>query len=309
MKTRIIKGEELKNEILSEIKIEIENLSKKHCKVPGIAFIGFSDVPLGKYNIPFHTGLANELGFRVYSETLTHGTSEEQMFLLIDKLNADSEIQAIEVLQPLPEYLNPLRIINRVDPAKEIEGFHPSNMMNALFPDIYDVKFHMCLPTALSLLFQKYRIVPKSDQEWVLILDDEFFNNPLVRMVTKTAIIKAVPDSCALTIVNKKNKNLETHCNTADFLVVVTKDPEFVKPEWLKKGVCIIDIYSNLVKEIPNKNNPGSLIPIVRGGVNVSSVENIASAIFPIPGGIMSVVLAIMLRNVLNVFKNSLSSS
>jgi 5,10-methylene-tetrahydrofolate dehydrogenase/methenyl tetrahydrofolate cyclohydrolase len=88
--------------------------------------------------------------------------------------------------------------------------------------------------------------------------------------------------------------------------VVVTKDPEFIQPEWLKKGVCVIDIYSNLVKEIPNKNSPDRLIPIIRGGVDVSSVENIASAIFPIPGGVMSVVLAVMLRNALNAFKKNL---
>jgi methylenetetrahydrofolate dehydrogenase (NADP+)/methenyltetrahydrofolate cyclohydrolase len=242
----------------------------------------------------------------VHSEVLTYGVDEDQMFSLIDKLNADTEIDAIEVLQPLPEYINPLRIMNRVDPSKEMEGFHPANMMKVLFPDIQEDEYNMCLPTALALLFQKYRITPKEDQEWVLILDDEFFNNPLVSMVTKTAITKAIPDSCVLTIVNKTNKNLELCCKRADYLVVVTKDPEFIQPEWLKKGVCVIDIYSNLVKEIPNKNSPDRLIPIIRGGVDVSSVENIASAIFPIPGGVMSVVLAVMLRNALNAFKKNL---
>jgi methylenetetrahydrofolate dehydrogenase (NADP+)/methenyltetrahydrofolate cyclohydrolase len=306
MKTRIIKGEELKSEILTEIKAEIESIAKNHNRVPGIAFIGFNDVPLGKYNIPFHQNLANELGFRVHSEVLTYGVDEDQMFSLIDKLNADTEIHAIEVLQPLPEYINPLRIMNRVDPSKEMEGFHPDNMMKVLFPDIQEGGYNMCLPTALALLFQKYRIAPKEDQEWVLILDDEFFNNPLVSMVTKTAITKAIPDSCVLTIVNKTNKNLELCCKRADYLVVVTKDPEFIQPEWLKKGVCVIDIYSNLVKEIPNKNSPDRFIPIIRGGVDVSSVENIASALFPIPGGVMSVVLAVMLRNALNAFKKNL---
>ena len=89
-------------------------------------------------------------------------------------------------------------------------------------------------------------------------------------------------------------------------MVVVTKDPEFVRPEWLKEGVFIIDIYSNLVKEVPSKKNPDMLVPIIRGGVNVESVVNIASGILPVPGGLMPIVLAVLFRNAVNSFKKEM---
>jgi methylenetetrahydrofolate dehydrogenase (NADP+)/methenyltetrahydrofolate cyclohydrolase len=115
-----------------------------------------------------------------------------------------------------------------------------------------------------------------------------------------------VPKDSPVTYVNKDSQKLIEHVKRADYLVVVTKYPEYVQPEWLKLGVCIIDIYSNLVKEIPSKNDPTKLVPIIRGGVNVNSVNNIASAILPIPGGLMTVVMAILFRNAVNSFKNSM---
>lgn len=225
------------------------------------------------------------------------------------QLNKNDDVHAIEVLQPLPTYLNPLRIVNKVHPNKEMEGFHPVHMMETLFPDIHDHKLPMCLPTALKELFKQNAIQVNKGDEWVLVLDDEFFGNPLVNMVTRTAITAMVPANCPLTIVNKEAGDIAIHCKRADFLVVVTKEPGFIQSDWLKEGVCIIDIYSNLVREVPSNKNPGQLVPIIRGGVSVESVKNIASAILPIPGGLMSVVLAIMLRNALTAFKTSLPKS
>jgi len=178
METKILKGNILQEKILSEVKNEISKLQEKYNKVPGIAFIGFSSVPLAKYNIPFHVQLAEDMGFNVFKEIKTGHVTEDELF----KIN--------------------------------------------------------------SIQIQK-------DEEWILILDDEFFSNPLVNMVARTAFIKAVPDDCALTFVNKNSQKLAEHCKRADYLVVATKYPEYVQAEWLKKGVCIIDIYSNLVKKIP----------------------------------------------------------
>ena len=116
-------------------------------------------------------------------------------------------------------------------------------------------------------------------------------------MVVRTAASKVVPDDCPVTILNKNSEKIIEHCKRADFLVVVSKTPEYIKPEWLKPGVCIIDIYSNLVREVPSKNDPNKLVPVIRGGVNVESVQHIAGAILPIPGGLMTVVMAILFRN------------
>ena len=307
METKILKGNALQEKVLGEVKNEIIKLKKVSNKLPGVAFIGFLGVPLGKYNIPLHVLMAEGLGFHVISEIKPENVTEDELFDLIEKLNKNKDIHAIVLLQPLPAHLNSVRITNRIDPDKEVEGFHPQNMLGTLIPDIQTNKYPMCLPTALLELFKSNSIQIQKEKEWVLILDDEFFSNTLVNMVARTAFIKAVPDDCALTFVNKNSQKLTEHCKRADYLVVVTKNPEYVQPEWLKPGVCIIDVYANLVKEIPSKKDPGRMVPIIRGGVNVESVKDIAGAILPIPGGLMSMVLAILFRNTLISFKNSLT--
>ena len=306
METKILKGNTLQEKVLSEVGQEIVDLNKEYNQKPGIAFIGFLGVPLGKYNIPLHVNMAIGLGFNVLSEIKPEQVTEVELFELIDKLNEDSDIHAIVLLQPLPSHLNSVRITNRIDPDKEVEGFHPQNMLSTIMPDARESKYPMCLPTALYELFKEGGIQVQKDQEWVFVLDDEFFSNPFTNMIVRTAAIKAVPDNNAVTIVNKNSKNLVEYCKRADYLVIVSKDPEYVQPEWLKSGVCIIDVYANLVKEIPSKKDHDRLIPILRGGVNVDSVINIAVAILPIPGGLMSMVIAILFRNALTAFKNYL---
>jgi methylenetetrahydrofolate dehydrogenase (NADP+)/methenyltetrahydrofolate cyclohydrolase len=304
MKTNIIKGDVLQAEMLANLKTEINKIRKEQNQIPGIAFVGFRNVPLGKYNIPFHVHTAEALGFKVFCEVLPDNAGERETFALIDSLNENENVHGIEILQPLPLHLNPLKIINRVTPEKEVEGFHPVHQMEILFPDLGRSRYPMCLPTALMELMDYYDLRIPAEAHWVLVMDDEFFDNPLVNMVTRTAFTKAVPKYSQLTIVNKRSGKMEAHCQQADYLVVVTKEPESIDPKCLKEGVFIIDIYSNLLKEIPSKNNPDKLIPIIRGGVNVKSVENIAGAIIPIPGGLMAVVMAVMLRNTLQAFKN-----
>jgi methylenetetrahydrofolate dehydrogenase (NADP+)/methenyltetrahydrofolate cyclohydrolase len=176
-----------------------------------------------------------------------------------------------------------------------------------MMPDARVSKYPMLLPTALYELFKDGNIRVRKDQEWVFVLDDEFFTNPFTNMIFRTAALKAVPDNNAFTIANKNSSQLDSHIKRADYLVVVTKEPEFVQPEWLKPGVCIIDIYANLVKEVPSKKDPGRIVPVIRGGVNLESVKGIAGTILPIPGGLMSMVLALMFRNTLIAFKNSLA--
>jgi len=166
----------------------------------------------------------------------------------------------------------------------------------------------MCLPTALAEMFSDAGVQFEKDREWIFVLDDEFVSNPLTNMVVKSAASKVVPHDCSMTMINKSSKNLLDYFKRADVLVIVTKSPLYVKAEWLKPGVCIIDIYSNLVKEIPNKNDPNKLIPIIRGGIHADSVSNIASVILPIPGGLMTVVLSILLRNALTAFNNSINN-
>jgi methylenetetrahydrofolate dehydrogenase (NADP+)/methenyltetrahydrofolate cyclohydrolase len=306
METKIIKGDLIQQKIFTEVKTEISAIVEKFNRIPGIAFIGFSGIPLGKYNIPLHISLAEKLGFKVYKEIMPENTTEEELFELIDKFNHQPDVNAIVLLQPLPAHLIPIRIVNKINPEKEVEGFHPQNMMGNLIPEIQSNNYPMCLPAALFEMFKEAGMQIQKDHEWLFVLDDEFFTNSLTYMIVRAAASKVVPKDCPVAFINKNSDKLIEHSKRADFLVIVTKNPEYFQPEWLKPGVCIIDIYSNLVKEVPSKNDPNRLVPVIRGGVNVKSVEGLASAILPIPGGLMTVVMAILFQNVLLAFKKTL---
>lgn len=307
METLILKGENARDRLFSEVKADIASLQQQHGKTAGIAFIGFAGVPLGKYNMPLHVGAAQQLGFKAFPTILPEDVTEETLTSLIEECNRNEEIDAVVLLQPLPAHLNPLLMAGKISQAKEVEGFHPMNLAGTLMPDTGLNHYPMCLPAALAVIFEEDHIVPQKDQEWVFVLDDEFFTNPLTYMIVRAAASKAVPKECPLTFISKESGKLADYCSKADFLVIVSKFPEYLKPEWLKPGVCIIDIYSNLVREVPSKSDPSRIVPVIRGGVNVESVKGIAGAILPVPGGLMTTVLGILFRNTLESFKSRLS--
>ncbi len=304
METKIIRGDLVKEKIFGEVKSETSRLKEEYHESPGIAFIGFTNTPLAKYNIPLHVQTASALGFNVTTRTMDNFTSEEDIFQMIDQLNNDITVHAIVLLQPLPEHLNPVRIVNRIDPVKEVEGFHPRNMMATMIPDIQESLYPMCLPGALFEMFREAHIEFGQHQDWVFVLDDSFFSNTLTKMIVSAAAARVVPNSCSVTFVNREKPDLPIHCRRADVLVVVTKFPEYIRPEWLKPGVCIIDIYSNLVREVPSKSDPEKFVPVIRGGINVESVMQTAGVLLPIPGGLMTVVMALLFRNTIEAYKN-----
>lgn len=196
METKILKGIKLQEKVLSKVRQEIVALNKEYGLKPGIAFIGFMGVPLGKYNIPLHVNMAKVLGFNVFSETKPELVTEGELFELIDTLNEDGDIHAIVLLQPLPRHLNSVRITNRINPDKEVEGFHPQNILSTILPDARVSKYPMCLPTALYELFKEGEVQVQKDREWVFVLDDEFLLNPFTSMIVRSASIKAVPGEC-----------------------------------------------------------------------------------------------------------------
>jgi len=227
METIILKGDRIQEIILAETKSEISRLKEKYSRIPGIAFIGFKGVPLAKYSIPLHVNMAEELGFKVLLEIKEENVTEEELFRLIDELNHNNDIHAIVILQPIPPHLNPMRIVNRIDPKKEVEGFHPQHLLNTMLPEVLTGRYPMCLPTALTEIFADAGLTIKKGQEWVFLVDDEFFHNSLTNMIVRTAASKVVPGDCPVTILNKNSEKIIEHCKRADFLVVVSKTPEY----------------------------------------------------------------------------------
>lgn len=310
METKVLNGALYKDRIFARIREEISTITTDQEARPGIAFIALSGhEPLLKYTIGLHEQAANDLGFSVKTEILPCDAPEEKLFELIDRLNTDDSVHAIILLQPMPAHINAIRIINHIDPVKEVEGFHSSHLVHMLARDFQKIMYPMVLPTALDELFLESGISKKEGTEWVFVADDEFFSRPFTNLVVKTACPQVVPDNCSITILNKNSTRLEDQIKRADFLFIVSKCPGFIHKEWLKPGVCIVDVYSNLIDEVPSKKHPGVLLPVIRGGVNTAEVNTVAGVIAPCPGGLMPVVLAVLFSNALKAFNLHLNKN
>ncbi len=306
METKIIKGDSLKEKIFEDIKNEISILRNESEKIPTIAFVAcVGHQPLMKYTIGLHDLAARELGFNVILKTRPADTTEKELIDVIESLNEDSTIHAIVLLQPVPKHINAIRIIEKIHEEKEIEGFHPTNVMNTLTKGLNHTKYPMCLPAALVELFQYESMKIKKGSEFVFAADKDFIANLFRSLILRTASSQVVPPDCSFTIINIDNEHIVEYCKRADYLFVISENVGCIQSEWLKPGVCIVDIYSNLVKEIPSKKDSDRMIPIIRGGVNTEEVNNIAGSIAPCPGGLMPVLLAILFRNALLAFKTS----
>ena len=304
METKILDGAKYQEGMMLSIGQDIAKLSNEYKQQPGIAFIAMTGhEPLMKYAIDLHVRAAQKLGFNVLLKTLPHTIEEIKVIELIHELNVDISIHSIVLLQPLPQHLSAINITQNIDPEKEVEGFHPQNVLETVVFGVEKSRYPMCLPMALFELFKKEEIQIKAGSEFVFILDDYFFNNPFTKLVARTATSNVVPNSCSYAMLSTSNSHLAEHIKRADYLFVISKQVEFLNPQWLKEGVCIVDIYSNLVREVPSKNDPSRMIPVIRGGVNTESVMGIAGAISPCPGGLMQILLAVLFRNAVKAFE------
>lgn len=297
METKILQGNRIQERIFLQVKTETDALQRESGARPGIAFISFEGVPIAKYTIPLHLKVASDCGFSIHHEHLPADVPFDVVCAVIDHFNEHHDVHSIVILQPVPEHLNPMLVEERISPDKEVEGFHPLNMMSAMVPELPARPFSMCLPEALSEIFREEGVAIGPDDAWVFLMDDGFLGNPLTRMIVRAAASRVVPNGAPLTFISRSSPTMEEYCRRADFLVVVSKTPCFVKKEWLKPGVNIIDIYSNLVKEVPSKNDPSRMVPVIRGGVGLEEVQGTAASILPVPGGLMTVVLALLMRN------------
>jgi 5,10-methylene-tetrahydrofolate dehydrogenase/methenyl tetrahydrofolate cyclohydrolase len=309
MKTKLLLGTNYKKTLFKQIKKEISELRATFNEVPGITFIACTGhLPLMKYTIGLHEKAAKELGFMTRIEALPHTISNKDIIEVIDRNNKDESIHAIVLLQPVPKHLNALNLLDRIDSKKEIEGFHPVNVLETLKKGVFGSRYPMCLPTALMELFKSENVEVKPGQEFIFVADQDFLANPFRSLILRTASAAIVPSDCALTLVNSEHNNLMEFCCRADFIVVISEKPEFFKPEILKPNVVIVDIYSNLVREDAGKKDPNILIPVIKGGVDTNAVMGIAGKIAPCPGGLMPVLLAVLFRNALLAFKLSLNT-
>ena len=278
----IIDGKKTAADLRLDLKSEVDNLKKKFNRVPGLTVILIGEYAPSKIYVRNKEKSAVEIGLK--SEIVKYPDTVDETTVLkkINELNKDKNVSGILVQLPLPKHINNKKIIDAIDPNKDVDGFHPNNVGN--LSSGYESSIP-CTPLGCHLLIKK--IEPNLNGKKAVILGRSNLNGkPMTQLLLK--------ENCTVTIAHSKTKNLQEECLKADILVVAVGIPKLVKGDWVKKGSIVIDVGINKTEEG------------IVGDVDFVEVSKHAKAITPVPGGVGPMTIACLLKNTIECFKRSL---
>ena len=227
-----------------------------------------------------------EVGMKSVEHRLPADVSEADLLGLLAELNRDETIHGILVQLPLPAHLDENQVINAIDPAKDVDGFHISNVgllgtgQKSMVP---------CTPLGCLMMLRDYH-GSLSGLDAVVIGRSNIVGKPMAQLLLK--------DSCTVTIAHSRTKNIETVVKRADIVVVAVGRPEMVKGDWIKPGTTVIDVGINRI-DAPGKGEGKARLV---GDCHFDSCAEVAGAITPVPGGVGPMTIACLLANTLNAF-------
>ena len=274
----IINGKEIYAAIREEIKAEVQGMSVR----PGLAVVLVGDDPASAVYVRNKSKACAEVG--IYSEVyrLPEETGREQLLGLIEQLNQSPLIHGILVQLPLPKHLDPEEVIMAIDPAKDVDAFHPVNVGKIMIGN-YD--FLPCTPAGVMELLHRSGI-EVSGKECVVIGRSNIVGKPQAMLL--------LHENATVTVCHSKTRNLPSVCRRADILVSAVGKPKFVTADMVKDGAVIIDVGMN-------RDENGKLC----GDVDFEPVSEKASYITPVPGGVGPMTITMLLKNTVTAAKRA----
>jgi len=296
MTAKLIKGTEIREVILEEVKSGVEQIKEKHGVVPGLVTILVGENPASISYVTLKIKTADRLGFKEIQDSQPEDISEADLLALVDKYNKDDTINGILVQLPLPKHINEKKILNAIDPDKDVDGFHPVNVGRLMIGGD-EVKFPPCTPAGIQEMIVRTG-VETSGAEVVVVGRSNIVGKPIANMMLQ----KGDGANSTVTVVHTRTKDLEGHCKRADILIVAAGVPGLVKPEWIKPGACVIDVGVNRVGEKISEKT-GKKIAILKGDVDFDEAKEIAGSITPVPGGVGPMTVTMLMVNTLKALK------
>ena len=283
MATRI-DGKLISAQIREEIKAETAQFEKENGFLPGLAVIIVGENPASQVYVRNKKKACEEVGFysRVYE--MPESTTQAELNALVDELNNDKDIHGILVQLPLPKHLNETEVLLRINPEKDVDAFHPYNVGTIM---IGDYSFLPCTPAGVMALLERTG-VEIAGKKCVVIGRSNIVGKPMAMLLLHA--------NGPVTICHSRTKNLAEVTREADILVVAIGKADFVTADMVKPGAVVIDVGMN-------RREDGKLT----GDVDFASVEPIASAITPVPGGVGPMTITMLLKNTLTAARNKVS--
>ena len=278
----LIDGKKVSGQIRNRLAEEVQELNKKTGKTPGLATVLVGDDPASAVYVRNKNKICGELGFKSFEQKLSADTSEEQLLQLVGELNSNKDIHGILVQLPLPDQIDSEKILQAIDPKKDVDGFHPVNVGKLV---VGNALLTPCTPTGIIELLDHYDI-EISGKHAVIIGRSNIVGKPVSMLLLQR--------NATITICHSRTQDLEEVTRSADIIVAAVGRANFVTEEMVSEGTVVIDVGINRVD--------GKLT----GDVDFEPVSKKASHITPVPGGVGPMTIALLMENTLKAFKEPL---
>ncbi|ETD92063.1 bifunctional methylenetetrahydrofolate dehydrogenase/methenyltetrahydrofolate cyclohydrolase FolD [Rhodobacter capsulatus] len=279
MSAKIIDGKAFAARVRAEVATHVALLQETQGLTPGLAVVLVGEDPASQVYVKNKGIQTREVGMNSYEHKLPAETPEADLLALIARLNADPAVHGILVQLPLPKHLDADLVINAIDPAKDVDGFHISNVgllgtgQKAMVP---------CTPLGCLMMLRDHH-GSLAGLTAVVVGRSNIVGKPMAQLL--------LADSCTVTIAHSRTKDLAEVCRRADILVAAVGRPEMIPGDWVKPGATVIDVGINRIE----RDGKGKLV----GDVHFDSAVQVAGAITPVPGGVGPMTIACLLANTL----------
>jgi methylenetetrahydrofolate dehydrogenase (NADP+)/methenyltetrahydrofolate cyclohydrolase len=275
MAAEIIDGKAFAAGLRARVADEVATLADRHGIVPGLAVVLVGEDPASAVYVRNKGRHTREAGMRSEERRLPATASEAELLAVVAELNADPAIHGILVQLPLPPQIGVLRVLEAIDPAKDVDGFHP---LNAGRLAIGEPTLVPCTPLGCLMLLRD-RLGDLAGREAVVLGRSSIVGRPMAQLLVR--------ESCTVTVAHSRTRDLPSVVRRADILVAAVGRPRLVRADWVRPGATVIDVGVNRVEE--------GLV----GDVDFAGVSEVAAAITPVPGGVGPMTIACLLANTL----------
>jgi methylenetetrahydrofolate dehydrogenase (NADP+)/methenyltetrahydrofolate cyclohydrolase len=278
-----IDGKAVAQGLRQQIAADVKKLNFK----PGLAVVLVGENPASQVYVRNKSKAADEVGMQSWTHVMPATATQLEVLMMVDRLNKDPAVHGILVQLPLPPHIDENAIINAINPAKDVDGFHPMNAgkMALGLPSLVP-----CTPQGCLVLLKEV-LGNLAGRKALVIGRSNIVGKPLANLLIQA--------DCTVTVAHSRTRNLQAECRTADIVVAAVGKAEFVKGDWIQPGAVVIDVGINRVDD---PKNPGKTMLV--GDVEFERAAHFASAITPVPGGVGPMTIACLLRNTLQAAKD-----
>ena len=283
MPAQIISGTETARAIRTELAAEVARLKQEHNLVPGLVTVLVGEDPASQSYVAAKNRTAHALGIHSEQVTLPADTAEAELLTRIDGYNQDPAIHGILVQLPLPRHINEAKVLFAIDPAKDVDGFHPVNVGKML---LGEPCFLPCTPHGILELLQRAG-VQTDGAEVVVVGRSNIVGKPVANLMLQ----KRAGGNATVTVCHTRTRDMAAHTRRADILIVAAGRARMIGADLVKEGAVVIDVGVNRVGQTESGK------AILEGDVDFAPVAEKASAITPVPGGVGPMTITMLMKN------------